>query len=115
MPRISPGLVHHDLLTFLESNLPKKKKKRVVLGVADSKLASAISESIEGIKCPYSGVVPEIMRGVRIHFQRLAQELPHHSLSKAQLSLAHSYSRCRVRFFHGFVFFFKGSSILGFF
>ncbi|VDD85178.1 unnamed protein product, partial [Enterobius vermicularis] len=95
---ISEGLVHHDLLTFLESNLPKKKKKRVVLGVADSKLASAISESIEGIKCPYSGVVPEIMRGVRIHFQRLAQELPHHSLSKAQLSLAHSYSRCRVKF-----------------
>lgn len=93
--QVSEGLVHPDLLNFLESNLPKKKKK-VTLGVLDSKLASSISEQIDGIKCPFSGVVPEILRGIRNHFAHLSKGLPHHSLAKAQLSLGHSYSRSKV-------------------
>uniref|UniRef100_A0A0N5A9S9 Nucleolar protein 56 n=1 Tax=Syphacia muris TaxID=451379 RepID=A0A0N5A9S9_9BILA len=95
---VSEGLVHQDLLNFLDANLPKKKKKKVILGVGDQKLASSISEAIEGLKCPYSGVVQEILRGVRVHFRHIAADLPHHSLYKAQLSLGHSYSRGRVKF-----------------
>lgn len=81
--------------------MPKKKKK-VTLGVSDSKLSGSISEQIEGIKCPSTGVVPEILRGIRVHFAYLAKDLPHHSLAKAQLSLGHSYSRGKVGdFFNG--------------
>uniref|UniRef100_A0A1I8EKC0 Nucleolar protein 56 n=1 Tax=Wuchereria bancrofti TaxID=6293 RepID=A0A1I8EKC0_WUCBA len=86
---LSEGHLHPDLLNFLEANLPRKKKKVVTLAVGDSRLASAISEQITGIKCQISGVVPELMRGIRIHFEHLVKDLPHHSLSKAQLSLGH--------------------------
>ncbi|TKR86798.1 hypothetical protein L596_011316 [Steinernema carpocapsae] len=50
------------------------------------------------MKIVFTGVVPEIVRGVRVHFAHLAKDLPHHSLSKAQLSLGHSYSRSKVKF-----------------
>lgn len=95
---LSEGHLHPDLLNFLEANLPRKKKKVVTLAVGDSRLASAISEQITGIKCQISGVVPELMRGIRIHFEHLVKDLPHHSLSKAQLSLGHGYSRKKVKF-----------------
>ncbi|EJW83355.1 nucleolar protein 5A [Wuchereria bancrofti] len=85
---LSEGHLHPDLLNFLEANLPRKKRR----------LASAISEQITGIKCQISGVVPELMRGIRIHFEHLVKDLPHHSLSKAQLSLGHGYSRKKVKF-----------------
>jgi RNA processing factor Prp31 len=88
--------LHQDLTNFLEENLPKKKKK-VLLGCSDNKLASAIVETL-GVQAAYTGVVPEIMRGIRMHFAVLAKDLPHHSLSKAQLSLGHSYSRSKVKF-----------------
>jgi hypothetical protein len=83
------------LLNFLEANLPKKKKK-VLLGVGDKSLAGSIVESIPGIRATFTGVVQEILRGVRTHFHVLAKELPHASLHKAQLSLGHSYSRSKV-------------------
>jgi nucleolar protein 56 len=93
---VSEGLLHQDLITFLEENLPKKKKK-VLLGMGDGKLAGAAVEAL-GIRAAYTGVVPEIIRGIRMHFSTLAKDLPHHSLSKAQLSLGHSYSRSKVKF-----------------
>lgn len=68
----------------------------MTLAVGDSRLASAISEQITGVKCQISGVVPELMRGIRIHFEYLVKDLSHHSLSKAQLSLGHGYSRKKV-------------------
>ncbi|VDM29672.1 unnamed protein product [Toxocara canis] len=95
---ISEGVVHQDLLNFLEANLSKKKDKKVSLGVNDGKLAGAITEVMDGVRCVYTGVVPEILRGIRIHFAHIAKDLPHHSLSKAQLSLGHSYSRGKVKF-----------------
>lgn len=70
----------------------------VTLAVGDSKLASTINEQITGVKCQFSGVVPELMRGIRMHFEHLAKGLPHHSLSKAQLSLGHGYSRKKACF-----------------
>uniref|UniRef100_A0A915PHU0 Nucleolar protein 56 n=1 Tax=Setaria digitata TaxID=48799 RepID=A0A915PHU0_9BILA len=96
--KLSESQLHPDLLNFLEANLPRRKKRTVTLAVGDPKLASAISEQITGVKCQISGIVPELMRGIRIHFGHLAKDLPHHSLSKAQISLGHSYSRKKVKF-----------------
>ncbi|VDK28521.1 unnamed protein product, partial [Anisakis simplex] len=58
-------VVHQDLVNFLEANLGSKKKKGTVLGVNDGKLAGAICEVIDGIRCLYTGVVTEIVRGIR--------------------------------------------------
>lgn len=93
---ISEGLAHTDLISFLENSLPVKKK--IVLGVNDSKLAGSLTEANLGVRLVFGGVVTEILRGVRVHFAHLAKDLPHHSLSKAQLSLGHSYSRGKVKF-----------------
>lgn len=94
-----PGQLHTDLRNFLEANLPRRKKSKTTLGVSDPKLAGNISEQIEGVKCVCSGVVTELMRGVRIHLEHIAKDLAHHSFSKAQLSLGHSYSRGKVGLF----------------
>lgn len=58
------GILHPDLQQFLETNLPKSKKKHpVTLGVSEPKLAAVISE-VFGITCSFSGmVVPFFMRG----------------------------------------------------
>lgn len=88
------GLVHEDLLLFLEANLPKKKKK-YLLGISDSKLGGSIAEQF-GARCTFTGVVPDIMRGIRTHFNYLVKDLQHHSSVKAQLALGHSYSRSKV-------------------
>lgn len=93
---ISEGIVHDDLQNFLDANLPKKRKK-CLIGISDPKIGGAIGEGL-GVKCVASGVVPEILRGIRFHFERLVKDLPHHSLYKAQLSLGHSYSRGKVKF-----------------
>lgn len=90
-------MAHTDLINFLEAQLPKKKKK-VTLGLSDNKVASAISEQIPGLKLQYTGIVPEIVRGIRMHFKHLAKTLPTAALDKAQLSLGHSYSRSKVKF-----------------
>ena len=60
---VSEGLVHDDLRTFLDTNLPKEKKRaKMTLGVADSRVASSINE-LFSITCQHTGVVPEILRG----------------------------------------------------
>ncbi|XP_013779161.1 nucleolar protein 56-like [Limulus polyphemus] len=95
---ISEGLMHEDLQLFLETNVPKgKKKEKVILGVGDVKISAAIQETL-GISCQYSGVVPEILRGIRLHFHNLIKGLTQQSASTAQLGLGHSYSRAKVKF-----------------
>lgn len=53
------GLAHTDLINFLESSLPQKKKK-LLLGVNDSKLAGSLSEANLGIQLVFGGVVTEV-------------------------------------------------------
>ncbi|KAK0411511.1 hypothetical protein QR680_005687 [Steinernema hermaphroditum] len=67
---VSEGIVHDNLGTFLDENLPKKRKK-VTLGVNDGKLAGSISEKFPGIKISFTGVVPEIVRGVKFDVHRV--------------------------------------------
>ncbi|XP_054720532.1 nucleolar protein 56-like [Uloborus diversus] len=96
---ISEGILHPQLQVFLENNVPKSKKKRpITLGVADSKIAAAITESL-GFSCLISGVVPEILRGIRHHFHKLVKGFKDlHAANKTQLGLGHHYSRARVKF-----------------
>merc|ERR1719464_2170910 len=78
-------------------NLPKKLKK-FVLGVSDAKLGGALTEQINGLKVSHIGVVPEILRGIRTHFDKLVKGLTEKKSSKAQLGLGHAYSRAKVKF-----------------
>lgn len=100
---ISEGVVHEDLKLFLETNLPKpssgekKKEAKIQLGVADSKIASSINEAV-GVSCTATGAVPEILRGIRVHFPNMVKGLTDKSQSKAQLGLGHAYSRSKVKF-----------------
>jgi len=94
---VSEGVVTDDLKLFLETNMPKGGKKGCVLGVSDSKLSAAVNEAC-GIKCSHIGVIPEIIRGIRMHFPKLVKGFTAVSSLKAQLGLSHSYSRAKVKF-----------------
>jgi len=98
MNSISEGVVHEDLKTFLEANLPLgKKKSKVALGVSDAKIGAGIQESCN-ISCESDAVVLEVLRGVRCHFHKMIQGLTALASGKAQLGLGHSYSRSKVKF-----------------
>jgi len=93
---VSEGLCTDQLKFFLQANMPKKAKK-VTMGVLDPKLGAAVSEAI-GVKVSHVGVVPEIVRGIRLHFAKLVKGMSAEGSSKAQLGLGHAYSRCKVKF-----------------
>jgi len=82
----------------LETNAPKVKGGKIKLGVGDSKLCGGISEQFAHIQCIHYGVVPEILRGIRLHFPSLVKGLTPLGQSTAQLGLGHSYSRAKVKF-----------------
>ena len=89
-----------DLKNFLELNLPKvkdAKKAKFSLGVSDPKLGNAIVDKT-GIPCECNDKIGEIMRGCRTHFTRFLKGLKDGDYEKAQLGLAHSFSRTRVKF-----------------
>merc|ERR1712071_34797 len=51
-----------------------------------------------GIQCSHIGVVPELLRGIRMHFPKLVKGFTAVSSDKSQLGLSHSYSRAKVKF-----------------
>ena len=95
------GVVHELLKSFLEANLPdakKAKKEKFVLGVSDKRIGQQIKDDC-GYPCDSTGVIPEILRGVRLHQAKLISEkLSEQKVESAQLGLGHSYSRCKVKF-----------------
>ncbi|KAH9524535.1 snoRNP complex protein nop56 [Bulinus truncatus] len=95
---IAAGELHPDLQTFLEKEVPASKKKvQVILGVGDAKIGAAVSDTL-GISCQHTGVVIEILRGIRTHFPHFINALTETTAAKAQLGLGHSYSRDKVKF-----------------
>lgn len=97
---VSEGILTEDLSNFLELNLPKVKegkKPKFVLGVAEPKLGSQILESLR-IPCQSNEFVSELLRGVRLHFEKFVKDLKEGDIKKAQLGLGHSYSRAKVKF-----------------
>jgi hypothetical protein len=66
-----------ELRSFLELNLPKPKegkKAKYSLGVVEPKIGSHIAE-VTGIPCQSNEFVQELLRGVRLHFDRFIKEL----------------------------------------
>ncbi|KAK6250237.1 hypothetical protein QUC31_007732 [Theobroma cacao] len=97
---VSEGLMTDELRSFLELNLPKVKegkKSKFSVGVAEPKLGSHISETTK-ITCQSGEFVLELLRGVRLHFDKFIKDLKPGDLEKAQLGLGHSYSRAKVKF-----------------
>ncbi|KAJ6294231.1 hypothetical protein OIU76_022336 [Salix suchowensis] len=97
---VSEGIMTDELRNFLELNLPKVKegkKAKFSLGVAEPKIGSHIFE-LTKIPCQSNDFVHEILRGVRLHFERFIKDLKPGDLEKAQLGLGHSYSRAKVKF-----------------
>ncbi|KAI5569422.1 hypothetical protein BDE02_12G076300 [Populus trichocarpa] len=97
---VSEGIMTDELRNFLELNLPKVKegkKAKFSLGVAEPKIGSHIFE-VTKIPCQSNEFVHELLRGVRLHFERFIKDLKPGDLEKAQLGLGHSYSRAKVKF-----------------
>jgi nucleolar protein 56 len=65
--------------------------------VIEPKLAASITEAL-GTQCLHTGVIPEIVRGIRFHFHNLVKGFSLQTSGKAQLGLGHSYSRAKVKF-----------------
>ena len=101
---ISEGIVNPDLSAFLEANLPAApaslkagKAPKFYVGVMEPKIGTAIQEGL-GFPCNSNETITEIVRGIRAHFVRYIEQLAGGNLEKAQLGLAHSYSRAKVKF-----------------
>lgn len=92
---VSEGELTQNLYNFLELNLGKEKK--AALGVVDTKIGNIITEKLQ-IKCKSGSLIMELIRGIRLHFDRFIKGLKPGDLAQAQLGLGHSYSRCKVKF-----------------
>ncbi|GFR43940.1 hypothetical protein Agub_g5079 [Astrephomene gubernaculifera] len=96
---ISEAQLTEELKNFLEQNLPKVKegkKPKFKLGVFEPKLGSIIQETTN-IPCISNDVVGEVIRGIRANLARFVS-VPETDMKRAQLGLAHSYSRAKVKF-----------------
>ena len=96
---VSEGLMTPLLQGFLEQNLPAAqagKKAKFALGVTD-KLGAAIQEGL-GVPCMCNEQTTEMLRGVCLHCSGLISALRPGDVERAQLGLAHSYSRSKVKF-----------------
>lgn len=96
---VSEGIVNETLKSFLEMNIPKgsTKKGGCRLGVSDKTLAGAIKQDL-GTECVSDEHVLELLRGIRLHGDKMLKGLKEGDLEKAQLGLGHSYSRAKVKF-----------------
>ncbi|KAH6562606.1 hypothetical protein BASA50_002818 [Batrachochytrium salamandrivorans] len=95
---VSEGVLNDHLKAFLEMNLPKPgKKNKVHLGVGESNLGGSIKAAL-GIDCIVDDTTRELIRGVKLHSERLLAQLKDGDLGRAQLGLGHAYSRAKVKF-----------------
>jgi len=101
---VSEGIVSEYLQTVLDANLPKSGKKdkhKITLGVGDRNLAGSIKAEFPGIDCQTaetSELCAELLRGLRLHSEKLLKNLQSGDINRAQLGLGHAYSRAKVKF-----------------
>lgn len=97
--QIIDGKLPEDLKLFLEENLPSKEKKRakITIGVADAKIGSAITDEFN-VSCSFSDIVPEILRGIRYHYEKLVDDVVRDTMFSAESSLGRMCSRSKVKF-----------------
>jgi nucleolar protein 56 len=80
----------------LPSQVKEGKKAKFKLGVFEPKLGSIIQETTS-VPCMSNDVVGEVVRGIRANLARFIQ-VAEPDMKRAQLGLAHSYSRAKVKF-----------------
>ena len=99
---ISEGIASTYLKSFLELNLPTaNKKNKITLGVSDKILAGSIKSAFSNVECETgetSEVVADMLRGLRLHSEKLLKQLREGDTNTAQLGLGHAYSRAKVKF-----------------
>lgn len=92
------GILNDYLRSILELVLNKTKKGTPVrLAVTDKTLGSAIKSELS-IECDASDSSLDLIRGVRLHAERLLKGMQEGDMIKAQLGLGHSYSRAKIKF-----------------
>jgi len=92
---IAANRVTGTLKDFLLQNLPavkSSKKQKFQLGVCDPKMGQEIT-SETGLTASYNDTIHEMVRGCRAHFHKILKKLKDDEVKRAQLGLAHSYSR----------------------
>jgi len=97
---VSEGAVTDTLKAFIEANVPAVKpgkKSKFALGVAHHNLGGGIQDGL-GVTCVCNDVTAELLRGTRLHLSSFLSALRPGDLERAQLGLAHSYSRSKVKF-----------------
>ena len=97
---VAEGSMTPMVSAFLEANLPLPKpgkKSSFALGVSAHNLGGVIQESL-GISCLCNDLTAELIRGVRNHMTSFVSALRTGDLERAQLGLAHSFSRSKVKF-----------------
>mmetsp|Transcript_47491 Transcript_47491/g.124471 ORF Transcript_47491/g.124471 Transcript_47491/m.124471 type:complete len:534 (-) Transcript_47491:397-1998(-) len=97
---VSEGTMSANLKAFLEANVPLPKagkKSKFALGVGYHNLGGVIQDEL-GISCVENELTKEMLRGVRVHLPSFLAALRPGDLERAQLGLAHSYSRSKVKF-----------------
>jgi len=85
------------LKNFLTTYLPKSKsskKQKFALGISDAKLGPELF-SETGITAIHNDTTLEMMRGIRMHYAKLIDNLTDADVTKAQLGLGHSFSRSK--------------------
>jgi nucleolar protein 56 len=97
---ISEGILPECAVHFLSTSLPKVKegkRAKFVVGVSEPKIGNAISETLS-IPCECNDLTLELFRAIRLHFHHFIDGLNATDMDKAQLGLAHAYSRSHVKF-----------------
>ncbi|WWC63316.1 uncharacterized protein I303_105916 [Kwoniella dejecticola CBS 10117] len=102
---VSEGILNDHLKNLLNLIVPNtagktnKKQSGVLLGVAERGLAGAIQGEL-GIPCDTSERALELIRGVRLHQEKILIKggMQKGDVAIAQLGLGHSYSRGKVKF-----------------
>jgi len=97
MNAISEGIIHDDLKSFLENNLPSKHKK-VILGVQDSKMVQNMTDEFPELQVRTGEAFIEVARTTRQYFTKMQKGMSGEVQNTAQRGLAHSYSRAKLRF-----------------
>lgn len=72
----------------------------IYVGVAEPKIGSAIQDGL-GLPCNSNETIGEFLRGIRLHFNHYIGDQVSSTganIERAQLGLAHSYSRAKVKF-----------------
>ncbi|KAK4536322.1 hypothetical protein CDCA_CDCA08G2347 [Cyanidium caldarium] len=95
---VGEGTATPALVQFVREHLGSKATE---LGVADARLGAALQEALGKKRCRVvaNERVQELLRGVRLHLEKvLSAELKPGDWARAQLGLAHAYSRARIQY-----------------